>query len=55
MRPLPGAKADLAAKTVYAAGRFRYQKGFDLLIPALGRDARAPTPTGGCGSAAAAS
>jgi glycosyltransferase involved in cell wall biosynthesis len=34
VRPLPGAKADLAAKTVYAAGRFRSQKGFDLLIPA---------------------
>ena len=34
VRPLPGAKADLAAKTVYAAGRLRDQKGFDLLIPA---------------------
>ena len=34
VRPLPGAKADLGAKTVYAAGRFRDQKGFDLLIPA---------------------
>jgi glycosyltransferase involved in cell wall biosynthesis len=34
VRPLPGAKADLSAKTVYAAGRFRHQKGFDLLIPA---------------------
>ena len=34
VRPLPGAKADLSAKTVFAAGRFRYQKGFDLLIPA---------------------
>ena len=39
--PLPGAKADLAAKTVYAAGRFRYQKGFDLLIPAWAETARA--------------
>jgi len=41
VRPLPGAKADLAAKTVYAAGRFRYQKGFDLLIPAWAETARA--------------
>jgi glycosyltransferase involved in cell wall biosynthesis len=41
VRPLPGAKADLAAKTVYAAGRFRWQKGFDLLIPAWAETARA--------------
>jgi glycosyltransferase involved in cell wall biosynthesis len=41
VRPLPGAKADLSAKTVYAAGRLRYQKGFDLLIPAWARAARA--------------
>ncbi|MGZ8650334.1 MAG: glycosyltransferase family 4 protein [Solirubrobacteraceae bacterium] len=41
VRPLPGAKADLAAKTVYAAGRFRYQKGFELLIPAWAETARA--------------
>jgi len=41
VRALPGAKADLAAKTVYAAGRFRYQKGFDLLIPAWAGTARA--------------
>ena len=34
LRPLPGEKADLSAKTVYAAGRFRAQKGFDLLVPA---------------------
>ena len=40
VRPLPGAKADLSAKTVYAAGRFRYQKGFDLLIPAWAETAR---------------
>ena len=41
VRPLPGAKADLAARTVYAAGRFRYQKGFELLIPAWAETARA--------------
>jgi glycosyltransferase involved in cell wall biosynthesis len=41
VRPLPGAKADLAAKTVYAAGRFRYQKGFELLIPAWEATAKA--------------
>jgi glycosyltransferase involved in cell wall biosynthesis len=41
VRPLPGAKADLSAKTVYAAGRFRYQKGFDLLVPAWAETARA--------------
>ena len=41
VRPLPGAKADLAAKTVYAAGRFRYQKGFELLIPAWAETAKA--------------
>jgi glycosyltransferase involved in cell wall biosynthesis len=41
VRPLPGAKADLSARTVYAAGRFRYQKGFDLLIPAWAETARA--------------
>ncbi len=40
VRPLPGAKADLAAKTVYAAGRNRKQKGFDLLIPAWAETAR---------------
>jgi glycosyltransferase involved in cell wall biosynthesis len=41
VRPLGGAKADLGAKTVYAAGRFRYQKGFDLLIPAWAESAKA--------------
>ena len=41
VRPLPGAKADLSAKTVYAAGRFRYQKGFELLIPAWAETAKA--------------
>jgi glycosyltransferase involved in cell wall biosynthesis len=40
VRPLPGAKADLSARTVYAAGRFRRQKGFDLLIPAWAETAR---------------
>ena len=40
VRPLPGAKADLDAKIVYAAGRFRRQKGFDLLIPAWAQIAR---------------
>jgi glycosyltransferase involved in cell wall biosynthesis len=41
VRLLPGAKADLGAKTVYAAGRFRYQKGFELLIPAWAETAKA--------------
>ena len=41
VRLLPGAKADLAARTVYAAGRFRYQKGFELLIPAWAETAKA--------------
>jgi glycosyltransferase involved in cell wall biosynthesis len=41
VRPLPGPKADLGAKTVYAAGRFRYQKGFELLIPAWEATAKA--------------
>ena len=41
VRLLPGAKADLGAKTVYAAGRFGYQKGFELLIPAWAETAKA--------------
>ena len=41
VRLLPGAKADLGAKTVYAAGRFRYQKGFELLIEAWVATAKA--------------
>ena len=41
VRLLPGAQADLSAKTVYAAGRFRYQKGFELLIPAWAETAEA--------------
>jgi glycosyltransferase involved in cell wall biosynthesis len=41
VRPLPGEKADLDSKTVYAAGRFRYQKGFELLIPAWVETAKA--------------
>ena len=41
VRLLPGAKADLSAKTVYAAGRFRYQKGFELLIDAWAETAKA--------------
>src|SRR5829696_3468521 len=35
VRQLDGAKANLEAKTVYAAGRFRDQKGFDPLIHAF--------------------
>ena len=50
---LPGAKADLSAKTVYAAGRFRYQKGFELLIPAWAETAKAH-PDWRCGCAGAA-
>jgi glycosyltransferase involved in cell wall biosynthesis len=34
VRAMPGPKADLSEKTVLAAGRFAYQKGFDLLLPA---------------------
>jgi glycosyltransferase involved in cell wall biosynthesis len=34
VRAMGGPKADPAEKTVLAAGRFAYQKGFDLLLPA---------------------
>jgi glycosyltransferase involved in cell wall biosynthesis len=34
VRPLAGARADPAARSVLAAGRLRHQKGFDLLIDA---------------------
>jgi len=34
VRQLPGPKADMAATTVFTAGRYRDQKGFDLLIHA---------------------
>ncbi len=34
VRELPGAKADLSAKTIFIAGRFADQKGFDMLLDA---------------------
>ena len=40
-RRCPAPRPTSRAKTVYAAGRFRYQKGFDLLIPAWAETARA--------------
>jgi glycosyltransferase involved in cell wall biosynthesis len=35
VRRMGGPKADLSQRTILAAGRFAYQKGFDLLLPAL--------------------
>jgi glycosyltransferase involved in cell wall biosynthesis len=35
VRLMGGPKADLSEKTILAAGRFAYQKGFDLLLPAF--------------------
>jgi glycosyltransferase involved in cell wall biosynthesis len=40
VRDMPGPKADLSKKIVFAAGRLREQKGFDYLIPAWGPIAR---------------
>ena len=37
----PAPRPTSSAKTVYAAGRFRYQKGFELLIPAWAETAKA--------------
>ena len=37
----PAPRPTSTAKTVYAAGRFRYQKGFELLIPAWAETAKA--------------
>jgi glycosyltransferase involved in cell wall biosynthesis len=39
-RPLDGGKADPDTKVVFAAGRFRPQKGYDYLIPAFAQAAR---------------
>ena len=40
VREMPGAKADLSAPTILTAGRFVYQKGFELLIEAYAPIAR---------------
>jgi len=50
----PAPKADLAAKTIYAAGRFRTQKGLRPTDPRLGTGGKSAPRTGRCDLRAAA-